>query len=48
MTNRLSTGDFITAFGLHRSPLVRASGESFRRRVFDALEDTSEACSLDE
>ena len=48
MTNRLSTAGFAPAFGLHRISLVRASGETFRRRVFDALEGTSEACSLDE
>ena len=48
VTNRLSTGDFVPAFSLNRIPLVRSSGESFRRRVFDALEGTSEACSLDE
>ena len=38
--NRLSTGDFVPAFGLHRISLVRASGEMFKRRVFDALGGT--------
>ena len=34
--------------GLHMISLVRASGESFRRRVFDALEGTREARLLGE
>ena len=48
VTNRLSTGDFVPAFGLHRISLVRASGETFRRRVFDALEGTRKDCPLGE
>ena len=35
--NRGSTADFVPAFGLHRVSLVRASGEAFKRCVFDAL-----------
>ena len=46
--NRLSTADFDPAFGLHRISLVRASGETFRRRVFDALEGTRDTCLLGE
>ena len=46
--NRLSTGDFVPAFGLHRISLVRASGETLKRRFFDYLDGTSEASSLDE
>ena len=38
--NRGSTADFVPAFGLHRISLVRASGEAFKGRVFDALEGT--------
>ena len=44
--NRLSTADFVPAFGLHRILFVRASGETFRRRVFDALGGTRDACLL--
>ena len=44
--NRGSTADFVPAFGLHRISLVRASGEAFRRRVFDALEGTRDSCLL--
>ena len=32
--------------GLHRISLVRACGETFRRRVFDALGGTRDACLL--
>ena len=46
LTNRLSTTNFVPAFGLHRILLVRASGETFRRRVFDALGGTRDACLL--
>ena len=46
--NRSSTADFVPAFGLHRISLVRASGETFRRRVFDALEGTGVPCFLGE
>ena len=46
--NRLSTGDFVPAFGLHWISLVRASGETFRRRVFDALGGTRVSCFLGE
>ena len=35
--NRLSTADFVLAFGLNGISLVRASGGTFRRRVFEAL-----------
>ena len=33
---------------LNRISLVRASGETFRRRVFDALESARKDCSLGE
>ena len=46
VTNRLSTGDFVPAFGLHRVSLVRASGGTFRRCVHDALEGTRDAYLL--
>ena len=46
--NRLSTADFVPAFGLHRILLVRASGETFKRFVFDALGGTRDACLLGE
>ena len=53
--NRWSTGcqpvvnrGLCSSIGLHRISLVRASGESFRRRVFDALEGTREARFLGE
>ena len=46
LTNRLSTGDFVPAFGLYRISLVRASGETFRRLVFDASGGTRDACLL--
>ena len=53
--NRLSIGcqpvvnrGFCSSIGLHRTSLVRASGESFRRRVFDALESAREARLLGE
>ena len=46
--NRSSTADFVPAFGLHRFSLVRASGETFRRRAFDALGGTREDCLLGE
>ena len=45
---QLSTGDFVLAFGLNRISLVRASGESFGRLVFDVLEATRDACFLGE
>ena len=35
-------------FGLNEISLVRASGETFRRRVFDALEGTRDSCLLGE
>ena len=38
LTNRLSTGDFVPAFGLHWISLVRASGETFKQYVLDALD----------
>ena len=44
--NRSSTADFVPAFGLHRISLVRASGETFRHRFFDALGSTRDACFL--
>ena len=44
--NHSSTGDFVPAFGLHRISLVRASGKTFGRRVFDALEGTRDPCLL--
>ena len=37
---------FCSSIGLHRISPVRAPGGSFRRRVFDALEGTREACLL--
>ena len=46
--NCLSTADFLPAFGLHRISLVRASGETFRRRVFNALGSTKDGCLLGE
>ena len=46
--NRLSTGDFVSAFGLHRISLVRASGETFRRRFVSALEGMMDPCLLGE
>ena len=46
VTNHLSIGDFVPAFGLHRISLVRASEEMFRIVVFDALEDTNNGCAL--
>ena len=39
---------FCSFIGLHRIYLIRASGESFKRRVFDALERTREARTLGE
>ena len=44
--NRLSTADFVPAFGLHRISLVRASEEMLRTIVFDAPEETSDGCVL--
>ena len=38
--NRGSTAGFVSAFGLQRVSLVCASGETFRRHIFDALEVT--------
>ena len=46
LRNRLSTAGFVPAFGLHRISLVRASGETFRRRLFDAWGGTRDACLL--
>ena len=46
LVNRWSTADFVPAFGLHRISLVRASGETFRQYVLDALEGAREACLL--
>ena len=46
--NRGVNRGFCSSIGLHRISLVRASGETFRRRVFDALEGTREACPLGE
>ena len=46
LINRLSSGDFVPTLGLHRISLVRASGEAFRRLVFDALEGTRDPCLL--
>ena len=45
--NRGSTGDFVPPC-LHRISLVRASGEAFKRLVFDALESTMDLCFLGE
>ena len=42
--NRLFAAGFVPAFGLNRISLVRASGEAFRRRVFDTLESTRDLC----
>ena len=48
--NRLSTGCqplvWFPHRGLNGISFVRASGETFRRRVFDALGDTRDACLL--
>ena len=38
---------FCSSIGLHRISLVRASGESLRRRVFDALENTRVSLGID-
>ena len=46
--NRLSTADFVPAFGLYRISLVRASGGTFKRPVFDALGGPRVACLLGE
>ena len=46
LTNWLSTGVFVQAFGLHRISLVRASRESFRRGFHDDLGGTGDACRL--
>ena len=46
--NRLSTDDFVTAFGVHGISLVRASRKTFRRRVFDSLQGTRDPCLLGE
>ena len=48
LISRLQTADFVPAFGLHKISLVRASGETFRRRFFDALGGTRVACLLGE
>ena len=39
---------FCSPIGLHRISLVRASGETFRRRFFDALEGARKDCPLGE
>ena len=44
--NRLSTGGFVSAFGLNMIFLVRAYRETFRRRFLDALEGTKDHCFL--
>ena len=53
--NPLSTADrplvkrsLCSPISLNRVSLARASGEMFRRRVFDALEGTRDACLLGE
>ena len=46
--NRSSTADFVPAFDLHIISLVLASGETFRRRFFDALGGTRDACLVGE
>ena len=46
LTNCLSTGDFVPAFGWHKMSLVRASGKTFKRFFHDALEGTRDACLL--
>ena len=53
--NRLSTGcqpivnrSLGSSIGLRRILLARASGETFRRRVFDALEGARDTCPLGE
>ena len=48
LINRSSTDYFVPAFGLHRISPVRASGDTFRRREFDALEGTRDPCLLGE
>ena len=40
--------DFHPRFGLHKILVVSASGETFRRLVFDALGGTRDACLLGE
>ena len=45
--NRRSTADFVFV-GLHWISLVRASGETLRRRFFGALEGTVDFCFLGE
>ena len=45
---RLSTADFVLAFGKKGISLVRASGEKFKRHVFDALAGARDACLLGE
>ena len=37
---------FCSSIGFHRISLVPASGEAFKRRVFDALEGTRDSCLL--
>ena len=44
--NRLSTADFVPAFGLNRISLVRASEELFRTFVLDALGEPGDGCVL--
>ena len=49
--NRTSTGrqpDVLFLIGLHGFLLARASEETFRTAVFDALEGTRDVCLLDE
>ena len=40
--------EFSSSIGLHRISFVLASGETFRRRFFDALKGTREACLFGE
>ena len=50
LTNRLSTAykPLVNRLFCSRISLVRASGETFRRRFFDALESTRDSCFLRE
>ena len=45
LTNRLSNADF-SSIGLHRISLVRASEETFRTCVPNALDGTRDSCFL--
>ena len=45
LINRWSTADLVPpSVYIHRISLVRASGETLKRRVFDALESTMDLC----